>query len=463
MLIRPPRTTVVSQTHQAATQLCCCSCPLSIPLKCSGQKQLLIRPLSLSITASSVNKRVAPRQSRKPNLLEALLQRPGILFATAAAGSVGLIALIAKLGGGGNSGGGKHKSGGGGGRDGQGPSDHAAGVAGRDDEDKPKLPLVSLTLVSFAVTRKAYHLITERFVKDYQAATGQQVKFRLSFGGSGTQARALVDGLPGDVVALALPLDVQKIADAGLIDGNWRERLPNGAVVAESVVALVTRKGNPKNIRGWDDLIREDVSVITANPKTAGVARWNFLALWGHRSKKGDAAALDYVTKVFENVPVQPRDAREASDVFYKQNLGDVLLNYENEVRLTNLSYKENALPYIVPDNNVCIETPVAVVDKNVKQRSSRTRDATVEAAHAFTQYLFTPACQEHFSDSGFRSIDPKLRKASKLPKVKDVWKVEDRLGSWAEVQQRFFGAGGVLDDIQRHVGEKRRREREGK
>lgn len=375
---------------------------------------------------------------------------------------VAVIALVAKLGGSSGNGAGKGGPVGSGGGGGSSGGTAAQGIGRDDDTDsKPQLPPVNLTLVSFAVTRKAYQRITERFVREYEDRTGQYVKFRLSFGGSGTQSRAIVDGLPGDVVALALPLDVQKIADAGLIEGAWRDKLPNRAVVAESVVALVTRKGNPKNIKGWDDLIRDDVQVITANPKTAGVARWNFLALWGHRLKQGDAAALDYVTKVFERVPVQPRDAREASDVFYKQELGDVLLNYENEVRLTNTSYGENALPYIVPDNNVRVETPVAVVDKNVNQRSSRTRAATLKAAHAFTDYLFTLDAQQEFADCGFRPIHAKLRKSSKLPKVKGVWAVEDRLGSWDAIQARFFGAGGILDDIQRHVGEVRKAERD--
>ncbi|EIE27484.1 periplasmic binding protein-like II, partial [Coccomyxa subellipsoidea C-169] len=345
---------------------------------------------------------------------------------------------------------------------------------------------VNLTLVSFAVTRRAYERITQRFAKEYEAATGQPVRFRLSFGGSGTQARAVCDGLPGDIVALALPLDVDKIREAGLINPGWQQRLPNNAIVAESVVAIVTRPGNPKNITGWDDLTRPDVDVITANPKTAGVARWNFFALWGHRLDKGEDAALDYTTKarprpsaptnrpstflVFERVLVQPRDAREASDVFYKQNTGDVLLNYENEVIFTNLQYGEaDAMPYVVPNNNVRVQTPVALVDKNVDRRSTKMRGPTRAAAEAFLEYLFTPEAQAEFVACGFRSIvgragrpiDKKLQKKSKLPRVKRAWTVENRLGGWDKSQKQFFGGGGVMDKIQRHVGEVRLRERQ--
>ncbi|KAK9821298.1 hypothetical protein WJX81_003983 [Elliptochloris bilobata] len=387
--------------------------------------------------------------------LDALKPPLAILGAIAVGAAVPTLAR--QIFGRGGRGGGSGVGGGGGngGVDG-GRSGQAGQAAGREDEKKKKPPpLVTLTLVSFSTTRKAYERITARFAREYQAATGQPVRFRLSFGGSGTQARAVVDGLPGDIVALALPLDIMKIAEAGLINADWQKRVPNNAVVAESVVAIVTRHGNPKNIRGWDDLIRPDVEVITANPKTAGVARWNFLALWGHRMGKGDAAAEDFVTKVFERVPVQPRDAREASDVFYKQGNGDALLNYENEVFFTNQAYSaQDALPYVAPQHNVRVQTPVAIVDKNVDQRSVRTRAATRAAAEAFVDYLFTPEAQADFVAVGFRSIDKKMAKRSKLPKVGKAWTVEGKLGSWGATQDKFFAGQGVLDRIQRRVGE---------
>eukprot|EP00884_Botryococcus_braunii_P006268 jgi/Botrbrau1/15642/Bobra.4_1s0027.2 len=275
----------------------------------------------------------------------------------------------------------------------------------KDEEKKKaeKKEVLHLTLVSFAVTRRAYQRITELFAREYKEKTGYTVRFRLSFGGSGTQSRAVCDGLPGDIVALALPLDVMKIEEAGLLSPGWQKRFPNNSIVAESTVAIAMRPGNPKRIKGWDDLIRKDVSVITANPKTAGGARWNFFALWGHRVSKGDAASLDFVTKVFENVLVQPRDAREASDAFYKQQLGDVLLNYENEVILTNETYKDNPMPYVVPNNNVRVQMPVAIVDKNVALAPKQVRQATVDAAEAFVNFLFTPVAQEEFVKCGIR------------------------------------------------------------
>ena len=265
--------------------------------------------------------------------------------------------------GGGGGGGGGNGSGGGPERlrGGGGASPSKNDDDGDDDSKKPKVKHITLTLVSFAVTRKAYARITQAFSEQYERKTGISVRWRLSFGGSGTQARAICDGLPGDVVALALPLDVQKIADAGLIDADWRERAPNGAVVAESVVGIVVREGNPLGIRGWDDLARGQpqqqrqqrspsssssssdpssssgpaddappqraLNVITANPKTGGGARWNFLALWGHRAKPrsdaGDAEAAAFCEAVFRNVSIQPRDAREASDAFYNQGKGE--------------------------------------------------------------------------------------------------------------------------------------------
>ncbi|EFN55953.1 hypothetical protein CHLNCDRAFT_10401, partial [Chlorella variabilis] len=292
---------------------------------------------------------------------------------------------------------------------------------------------ILLTLVSFAVTRKAYGKITKLFIRNYEEATGRTVRFRLSFGGSGTQARAVIDGMPADIVALALPLDVIKIADARLLREDWPTQFPNNSVVVESVCALVTRKGNPKNINGWDDLARDDVAVITANPKTAGVARWIFFALWGVKLKKGKQAANDYV---FDQVLVQPRDAREASDVFYRQGMGDVLLTYENEAIFTNLVVKEKErLPYIVPDNNIRIQCPLALVDHNLRDAPLEQR----EAASAFCRYLYTKEAQREFAACGFRTPYKDLSEEFALQPVKGLWTVEKRLGGWKEVQKEFF------------------------
>ncbi|KAI7842666.1 hypothetical protein COHA_003770 [Chlorella ohadii] len=288
------------------------------------------------------------------------------------------------------------------------------------------------------------------FIKEYEEATGRLVRFRLSFGGSGTQARAVIDGLPADISALALPLDTIKIADAGLIRADWPTAFPNNSIVVESVCAIVVRKGNPKNIRGWEDLARDDVAVVTANPKTAGVARWIFLALWGAKLGKGKKAATQYTTKVFDQVVVQPRDAREASDVFYRQGMGDCLLTYENEAFFTNLVVPEkDRLPYIVPDNNIRIQCPLALIDANINGQPPEVR----EAAQAFGQYLYTREAQREFAACGFRTNFKELQEEFGLPPVKGLWTAEKRLGGWKQIQTEFFEDTGICSEILRDVG----------
>ena len=268
----------------------------------------------------------------------------------------------------------------------------------------------------------------------------------------------MVDGLPADVVALALALDIHKIADAGLIAPDWESRFPHNSVVSESTVAIVTRKGNPHNVQDWGDLTREGVYSVSANPKTAGGARWNFLALWGHQMARGPAAAERFVRDVFMNVVVQPRDAREASDAYYKQGVGDCLLTYENEVIATNWMLGRSprtasqVLPYVVPPNNVAVENPVAVVDRVVDERPPEVR----EAAEAFVRFLYTDEAQREFARWGFRSVTPAILReqlAGGLPPVKTLWRVDRKLGGWRAAQVRLFDSGTVLDRIQREVG----------
>lgn len=304
---------------------------------------------------------------------------------------------------------------------------------------------VELTLVSYAVTQAAYEQIIPLFTEQWQADhNGQEVIFDQSYGGSGSQTRAVIDGLEADIVALALALDTKKIEEAGLIQPGWEEEAPNGSIVHSSVAALVTRDGNPKAVQGWQDLTKEDVSVVTANPKTSGGARWNFLALWGAITQTGgdDAAALDYVTQVYSNVPVLPKDAREATDVFFKQGQGDVLINYENEVLLAKLNGEE--LPYVIPDVNISIDNPIAVVDTNVDKHGTR------EVAEAFVQFLFTPEAQREFAKVGFRPVEEtvKAEVANDYPEIKTLFTVED-FGGWDEIQAKFFDDGAVFDQIQ--------------
>jgi sulfate transport system substrate-binding protein len=308
---------------------------------------------------------------------------------------------------------------------------------------------VELTLVSFAVTRAAYEKIIPKFEAQWQREHGQAVSFSRSYGGSGSQARAVMDGLQADVVALALALDIDKIQKTGLIQEGWEKRSPNNSIVHKSVAVLVTREGNPKNITTWADLAKDDVQVVTANPKTSGGARWNFLAMWGSLTQTGkdDGAALAYTTQVFKNAPVLPRDAREATDVFFNQGQGDVLINYENEVLLAKQNGKN--LPYTVPDVNISVDSPVTVVDQVVDKRKTR------EVAEAFVKYLYTPEAQREFAAAGFRPVDGAIAAeyASQYPPVKTLFTVRD-LGDWSAVQKKFFADDAIFDKIQAQVSQ---------
>ena len=303
---------------------------------------------------------------------------------------------------------------------------------------------VELTLVSFAVTKAAHDKIIPKFVEQWKKEHNQNVTFKPSYGGSGSQTRAVIDGLEADVVHLALALDTNKIEKAGLIQPGWEQEAPEEGIVSKSVAAIVTREGNPKGIKTWADLAKPGVKVITANPKTSGGARWNFLALWGSVTKTGgdENKALDLSTKVIKNAPVLPKDAREASDAFFKQGQGDALINYENEMILA----KQNGqnVPYVVPDVNISIDNPIAVVDKNVDKHGTR------EVAEAFVKYLYTPEAQREFAKAGFRPADPTVAKEveKEFPPIKTLFTVKD-LGGWDKVQKQFFDDGAVFDKIQ--------------
>ncbi|OCR02167.1 sulfate-binding protein [Oscillatoriales cyanobacterium USR001] len=308
---------------------------------------------------------------------------------------------------------------------------------------------VELTLVSFAVTKAAHEAIIPKFIEKWKKEHNQTVSFNQSYGGSGSQTRAVIDGLEADIVHLALALDTKKIEKAGLIETGWEKEVPNDGIVSKSVAALVTREGNPKGIKTWEDLGKDGVQLITADPKTSGVARWNFLALWGAVTKTGgdEAKAQEFVTKVYKNVPVLTKDAREASDVFFKQGQGDVLINYENEMVLA--AQKGEKVPYIVPDTNVSIDNPIAVVDKNVDKHGTR------EVAEAFVQFLYTPEAQREFAKAGFRPVEATVAQekefAEKYPPVKNLFTVKD-MGGWGEIQKKFFDDGAVFDKIQSDI-----------
>ena len=321
--------------------------------------------------------------------------------------------------------------------------------ASQNQAESPGEDPVSLTLVTYAVTRDAYEKIIPKFTEEWKAKTGQDVTFEQSYGGSGSQTRAVIDGLEADIVALALSSDIQKIESEGLIQPGWEQEAPNNGIVTNSVIAFVTRESDNIKVEKWSDLANPDVKVITANPKTSGGARWNFLGIWGSVTKTGgtEAQAIDFAGKVLANAPVLPKDARESTDVFYKQGQGNVLLNYENEVLLAK--QKGENQPYIIPqDFNVSISGPVAVVDTTVDKKGTR------EVADAFVQYLFTPEAQQIFAEAGFRPVNEEVfaKFSDKFPKVENLATIED-FGGWKKVQPEFFDDNGIFDQVITKVG----------
>ncbi|MEX0269752.1 sulfate ABC transporter substrate-binding protein [Leptolyngbyaceae cyanobacterium UHCC 1019] len=310
---------------------------------------------------------------------------------------------------------------------------------------------IEINLVAYAVPKAAHDAIISLFQEKWQKEKGQTVTFRQSYGGSGSQTRAIIDGLEADVVHLAIGADVEKLVEAKIVNGDWNKKLPNNGIVAKSVAAVITRDGNPKNIKTFGDLTRDGVKWVTANPKTSGGARWNFLVLWDYALKNGgdEAKATEFVTQAFKNVAILAKDAREATDIFAKQGQGDALINYENEVILAQ--QKGEKIDFVVPDTNISIDTPVAVVDKNVDKRGTR------EVAEAFTQFLFTPEAQAEFVKLGFRPVGDyatanEKTLATQFPPVKKLATV-DEYGGWGKVQEQFFSDEALFDQIQSKLG----------
>jgi sulfate/thiosulfate-binding protein len=301
----------------------------------------------------------------------------------------------------------------------------------------------SLLLVSYAVTKAAYDKIIPLFEADWKRKTGQEIDIKGSYGGSGSQTRAVIDGLEADVVGLAMAADVTKLQEKGLIKAGWEKEFPNGSVPTNSTVVAFLRPGNPKKINGWKDLDNKNVESVLANPKTSGGARWNFLALWGSITRAGgsEAAARSFITGVYKNAEVLPKDAREATDTFVKRRQGDVLLNWETEAVLARKSGEWTG-PVKVFSPNVLTEMPIAVVDRNVDKHGTR------KPAEAFARFLYTPAAQKIFVDNGFRPVTPqgKAYSKGKFPAA-TFFKVGD-FGGWGAVDKKFFGKGGLWDQI---------------
>uniref|UniRef100_UPI0030DAB064 sulfate ABC transporter substrate-binding protein n=1 Tax=Calothrix sp. NIES-2098 TaxID=1954171 RepID=UPI0030DAB064 len=303
---------------------------------------------------------------------------------------------------------------------------------------------VTLTFVSYSVTSAAYEQIIPKFKEKWKKEHNQNITFNQSYDGSGSQTLAVIDGKEADVVHLSLAPDIHKLVKAGFIQPGWEKEAPNNAIVTQSVDAIATRPGNPKNIKTWADLAKDGVKVVTADPRTSGGARWNFLSLWAAVTKTGgnENQAINLISKVYNNLPLLPKTARSASELFFNEGQGDVLLNYENEMILLAKKYGEK-VSYIVPDVNISIDNPVAVVDKNADKHGTRA------IAEAFIKFLYTPDAQREFAKLGFRPVDLTIAKetASNFPKIKTLVKAQD-LGGWDEIQQKFFDEGAIFDKI---------------
>jgi sulfate transport system substrate-binding protein len=305
---------------------------------------------------------------------------------------------------------------------------------------------VTLLNVSYDPTRELYVEYNAAFAKYWKAKTGQDVKINQSHGGSGKQARSVIDGLQADVVTLALAADIDAIASQGkLLPINWASLLPENSSPYTSTIVLLVRKGNPKGIKDWGDLIRPGVSVITPNPKTSGGARWNYLAAWAWAERQpggSEASAREFVRKLYKNVPILNTGARDATTTFVQRNLGDVLIAWENEALLAIKELGADKLQIVVPTISILAEPPVAVVDRVALRHNTR------EVAQEYLKYLYSKESQEIVAKNYYRPRDPEVaaRYARQFPSLKLVTIAE--MGGWTRNQKQHFGDGGIFDQI---------------
>jgi sulfate/thiosulfate-binding protein len=305
---------------------------------------------------------------------------------------------------------------------------------------------VSLLNVSYDPTRELYSEFNTAFAKHWKDKTGQIVTIKQSHGGSGKQARSVIDGLDADVVTLALAGDVDALyKNGGWVPADWQKRLPHNSAPYTSTIVLVVRAGNPKGIKDWNDLIRPDVKVITPNPKTSGGARWNYLAAWefAKRTYGGDSQAKEFVAKLYANVPVLDSGARGASVTFAQRNQGDVFISWENEAHLLEKEFG-NKVGIVYPSLSIQAEPPVAIVDKNVDRKGTRT------VAQAYLEYLYSEEGQDIAGKNFYRpAISEKARAkyASKLPKI-NLFTIEQAFGGWGKADKAHFADGGSFDQI---------------
>jgi len=304
---------------------------------------------------------------------------------------------------------------------------------------------ITLLNVSYDPTRELYEAFNQSFIKDYKAKTGKDVVIQQSHGGSGKQARAVIDGLAADVVTLALAADIDALHTHGdLIPADWQRRFPDNSSPYTSTINFLVRKGNPKGVKDWDDLARPGIQVITPNPKTSGGARWNFLAAWGYATKKsGPDKAKDFVTKLYKNVPVLDSGARGSTTTFVERGLGDVLIAWESDALLSLKEFGPDKFEVIYPSISILAEPPVSIVDKVVDRKGTRA------VATAYLQYLYSPEGQEIAAQNFYR---PRLaevaQKYSKqFPNI-ELFTVDDLFGGWTNAQKTYFDDGGVFDQI---------------
>ncbi|MBI5528132.1 MAG: sulfate ABC transporter substrate-binding protein [Deltaproteobacteria bacterium] len=307
----------------------------------------------------------------------------------------------------------------------------------------------TLLNVSYDPTRELYMEFNAAFMQFWKEKTGEDIKVLQSHGGSSKQARAVIDGLDADVVTLALAYDIDALHEhGGLVPGDWQKRLPHNSSPYVSTVAFLVRKGNPKNIKDWDDLVKDAVKVIPANPKTSGVARWNYLAAWGYALKKNhgdEAKAREFVSRFYKNVPVLDSGARGATTTFVERGIGDVLVNWENEVLLAGEKIAPDKFDVVVPPVSILTEPTVSVVDKVVDRRKTR------PAALAYLEYLYSEKGQAIAAKNYYRPRNDAA--AAKFPgrfKKVELFTIDEVFGGWQKAQKTHFADGGVFDQIYR-------------
>lgn len=317
----------------------------------------------------------------------------------------------------------------------------ATGLAGQASAQS------TLLNVSYDPTREFYQEYNAAFAKHWKAQGGDAVTVKQSHGGSGKQARAVIDGLEADVVTLALAFDVDALnKNGGLIPADWGNRLPNNAAPYTSTIVFLVRKGNPKNLKDWNDLGKDGVEVVTPNPKTSGGARWNYLAAWGYALKQpggSDATAQDLVSKIFKNVKVLDSGARGSTTTFVERGIGDVLLAWENEAHLALKELGADKFEIVTPSISILAEPPVAVVDKNVDKHGTR------KVAEAYLKYLYSPVAQDIAGKHFYRPRDAAAlaKHAGNFAKV-DLFTIDDVFGGWDKAQATHFSDDGVFDQI---------------